>query len=400
MFEKVAFRPGGSLDPLEPMDIGALVEAMLFYSDVRVVVTAGGIAQIGRLWSHNAILPFLDAGHAKFRFQQNGFGIMTHNSGSARERYEPRSYEVSERPGGDAGPEVFLRRTLFDLTGSKGRARNLAGQVSQRLEVFRADEALALRARADMLDPELMSRGISDILRELVPEMNFPSSMIFVADQVADGVRVRTNIDFNSVNAVFHQKTSPAIASINPAYLLSHFLSARELLECAAEERCDLAANSVTASLAAAQVDALARRYTRASNQFSAFQAMLVPGAKSIREAVNARQVSIEDVLDLLAQARTFRAWLGSRAPDAQLLEEYVRSLSEKPWIAKLKPKVLRFTVFQALAFVAAHVGLGPAGEVIALGASAIDNFLLDPLVTGWRPNQFVDGVLVPRLRG
>ena len=399
MFDRVVIRPVGSVVGSDSLDIGAVVEGMLFYSDVQVVVHAGCIAQMGRLWSHDAILPFLDAGHAKFRYQQNGFCIRTQNAGSARERFEPVSYEVSERFGGDTGPEPFLRRTLYELTGSKGRARHLAAQVAQRLQVFREDEQLAARAKQDLLDPESVPSGVRQILRDLVPELHTPTSTIFEVDQVGDGLRVRTNIDFTSVNSAFHAKTSQTANSITPAYLLSHFLSARELLEFAAKEKCDMAATALTASLAAAHVDALARRYTKAAAQFSAFQAMLVPGAKSIREAVNSGRVSAKEVLDLLADARSFRAWLGSRPPDAELLEEYVRSLSEKPWIAKLDAKVLRFAIFQALGFAASHFGLGPAAEVIALGTSAVDNFLVDPLVAGWRPNQFVEGVLVPRLR-
>jgi hypothetical protein len=80
--------------------------------------------------------------------------------------------------------------------------------------------------------------------------------------------------------------------------------------------------------------------------------------------------------------------------PDAELLDEYYKSVTSETWINTLPGKALRF--FIAASVAAALEATYPSGLGVAagIGLEAGDHLLLDKLLRGWRPNQFVEGPL------
>jgi hypothetical protein len=84
-----------------------------------------------------------------------------------------------------------------------------------------------------------------------------------------------------------------------------------------------------------------------------------------------------------------FKKWLKEKDPNADLLREYCREVSRLDWADKLPTKTLRWLVFTAIGLAA-----GPLGAVVGTAIGATDTFLIDRLLKGWKPNQFVEGPL------
>jgi hypothetical protein len=124
------------------------------------------------------------------------------------------------------------------------------------------------------------------------------------------------------------------------------------------------------------------------------FQDIQLHDARAIREAINSGEYSFDEFMRILEKAERFKYWLRTRNPDADLLDDYYKSVMAEPWINTLPGKTVRF--FVAVSVAATLEALYPSGLGLAtgVGLEAADHLLLDQLFRGWRPNQFVEGPL------
>ena len=81
-------------------------------------------------------------------------------------------------------------------------------------------------------------------------------------------------------------------------------------------------------------------------------------------------------------------------------MREYFKSVTAGSWIDRLGTKASRWIITTGLA--TAVETLYPTGLAMAAaqGASLFDATLLDRVLKGWRPNQFVEGRLADFVRG
>lgn len=99
-------------------------------------------------------------------------------------------------------------------------------------------------------------------------------------------------------------------------------------------------------------------------------------------------------MLRLVTSGLKFKDWLKKSSQDGDVVKEYCREVTRAEWADKLPPKAARWAIFAA-ASTAAGVLLSPlTGAVVGAGLSVGDSFLVDKLIKGWKPNQFVNGPL------
>jgi hypothetical protein len=74
---------------------------------------------------------------------------------------------------------------------------------------------------------------------------------------------------------------------------------------------------------------------------------------------------------------------------------DYCREVARVDWADKLPSKPLRWLLVNAAATaLSGATGHPIAGAVVANAISAADAFLLDKILKGWKPNQFIEGPL------
>jgi len=183
-------------------------------------------------------------------------------------------------------------------------------------------------------------------------------------------------------------------ASLSPAFLLAHFLTARELLEDAASSNADLCADQYHSLVARARVGILLDQHRNSTAQIRRFGEFTFGEGKSIREAVNSGQVPVRDIIHVLERSRRFREWIAEKPPQADLVREYYKEATAVTWVERLPTKTVRWLLFSGLGLAADAFGAGGVGTVIGLGIGGFDSLILDRLVHGWKPNQFVEGDL------
>jgi hypothetical protein len=285
-------------------------------------------------------------------------------------------------------------RFLQELTGKSGKGRRVANRLWKLVNKVQCDPSLPKEAKADAFDENYLVDLARALLQYFAPAYQIPKPCVFRLHEDNQGWRLETNIDFEKANGFFSFRADVPDATLTPDYLLSHVVGTRKDLGYAAEFSTDLSVSTPTSIAAACKFRNLVTRRAGRDAEIQAFEELIFSESRCIREAVNSGSRNFEDVLRLVNAGIKFKEWLKKGSQDADLVKEYCREVTRVEWADKLPPKTARWAIFAA-AGTAAGILLSPlAGAAVGIGLSAGDSFLVDKLIKGWKPNQFVNGPL------
>jgi len=142
------------------------------------------------------------------------------------------------------------------------------------------------------------------------------------------------------------------------------------------------------AEIASARLDMSLQRARQTRDKISAFEEMAFDEAHGFADAFNDGLISFAEAMKVIDQSRRFRTWLNGLAPDADLIREYHRALHKDTILQKLPASLARFSIFNGAGILADTVVPGTG-----IVTSAIDTFVVERLLGGWRPNVFVRNV-------
>jgi hypothetical protein len=373
------------------LDLGALVESMLFYGKVSLLVDGGSATQLLRAWGPQGVLELVRRDFLELVVTDDMTGIRTDNTGTGRERYAPVTFTIREKGGGQVSlaERVFSTDAIKPFATSTNEARKIAVSLRQMTRTIDRDPALVKRVEDQLKDPSYTRTLIGDVLHHVAPNYQTPDNVVFDLDLLPDGMfRLRSNIDFAAANVEYAKRYPVEHSSLTPSMVLAFAVEVRDTLETAASLDAEITCSPLRAQLIRSTVTGALLHADAAANAIESFVDITLDDARAIREAVNSGEKSIDDILTLLEAARPFKDWLKEKSPDAPLIKEYYRAIRSESWVDRLPGKSLRWAIFTAISAVV------PGGALVGLGISAADTFLLDRLVKGWKPNQFVDGPL------
>lgn len=135
------------------------------------------------------------------------------------------------------------------------------------------------------------------------------------------------------------------------------------------------------------------KKLTNNQKQIDLFQHIVFEDGKAIRESINLGKSPFESILPLLEESEKYYKWVDSLDDNSNLVREYYKELASKSWIDKLPSKSVRFSFFTGAGLLIDAVcptGFGTAaGVALSLG----DTFLLDNIIKGWKPNQYIEKI-------
>jgi hypothetical protein len=155
-----------------------------------------------------------------------------------------------------------------------------------------------------------------------------------------------------------------------------------------------MAVDAVQSEILRAKLDAVTI-HQRSTAKLEAFKDIALDGCPDVRSVINSGARDFNDLRALIHKAKTFRRWIADKSPDAELAKNYILEVKKESWADKLPSKVVRFGILTGIcAAVEALTHGSGVGTAITTGIGAADLVLLDKVLKGWRPNQFVDGDL------
>ncbi len=385
MFDSICIR-NQSLNDVS-IDMGFLAEAMLFYSDVLILAREQMIEQLVMTFKPEVLLEFLEAGYLKIIYEHELTGIQTRNSGSSQERYSGIKFHSPSHSLQHVAPIVFQK-----VSGKSGRGRRFANRFTQKVEAITRDNDVLLDFRSDLSDSVFINSVVRKLIQFYAPEYELPNPLVFEVYEDGKEYSIETNIDFIEINKIYHLHIPPSHSSIDRAFFLSHVLTTIDNLYFASTLNSDIALNSIESEILVTKVNGILNQYNTHISQLRTFQDFIFDDGRAISEAINTGQRSFKDLLKILEHADKFKTWVKSKSPDVNLVKEYFREATKSSWIDILPGKSLRWVFFTGSGLAIDAIGAGGIGTAIGLGLNAADSFILDRILKGWKPNNFIDG--------
>src|SRR5215210_1459103 len=389
MFESICIRQKSKSSLGHPFDLGVVAEALVFYGKVRVMASHANLEAILRTFTPEGLIELLESDYLKLAYEAEQLGIQTVNTNTAGERYAPVGFSAPKLQ-----LQNHLPNLLMQITGKAGRGRRLARRIARKVEEVKYDRNITEEALTDLADTQKVAKVVRTFMRTYVPDYSLDDGLIFDVGRDGDQLTVETNIDFRKANAYYHKRTPKSHSTLSPALLLAQVMGVKEDLYFASKYESEIAADDINVLLMKASLEEAFERLTTGEHQALLFQDFVFEDSRAVAEAIRSGERSFEDVLNILPKAKQFQEWLLSQPPDRDIVKAYFQEVTRKTWIDKLPAKSTRWIVITAAGIGVDALGAGGIGTVAGVALGAIDTFVLDKILKGWKPNQFVDNSL------
>jgi hypothetical protein len=387
MFETICIRLQHETG--NPVDLGFLAEALIFYGRVHVVADPEMFKFLVRTCGPEVLIDLLEAGFLTMVYLENHTGVITRDSGTQNERHSPILFSSPTQALQNLAPKL-----LQELTGRSGKGRRLAERLTKHISTALYPASLPDEMAEDVSNSEYVTKAVEQLLRYLAPEYQLPQPFVFNLIASVHDLRVETNIDFTLANESYNRRVSPSHSTLTPAYLISCIQDTRSDLYFSSDVSADLAVSPIHSIIATCKLNEILQPRKEAEETLELFEDFVFDDSRAIREAVNRRERSMIDVLSLVKKAEKFRKWVKDQPENTDLRKAYCKEVSSIEWAAKLPVRNIRFGLFTAMNRVASMVIHPPFGTIASIALSATNTFLIDKLIRGWKPNQFVEGPL------
>jgi hypothetical protein len=361
----------------------------LFYGRLSIVGNSGTLKALLSGIPPFVALELLKDKRLEFHYLGDQAGVSSTPTTKGRKLHDLIRFSSPQHTIEKVGPEAF--RTA---AGNTGQARVGSSQFTQLLRPMNHEGFDQRAVLASLTDNRATERSVSALLSLAAPGYTTGEPLRFRIEQQHQGFFVDTNLDFDELNAIYG-KTVPAEHSrLSEAYLLALMQGAYEATYYAATLDSEIAVAPIERVVQSAAVEAVVQRRAKSEGEISSFVDLTMNDARTIREAVNSGRVSFAQVVRLLDSSDKFRHWLQEQPVDSELVRTYYQAVVKDSWADKLPGKSARWAVFTGLGLTADAFGTAPWGTLGSVAISAVDSFLCEKLMSGWKPHQFVEGEL------
>lgn len=393
MLDSILYKACSAPAPL--VDVGAMAESLIFYGKVKVVGNTAILRELTRCIPPFELLALLRSGRLQIYYLGDQIGVssrLTENGAELHDliRLSSPSHTI----------ETVAAKTFEDAAGRTGSAI-LGGREFESL-IHNFDHASFDQASiVDMLTSNARTNEIAKtVLQSVAPKYAENSPIKFEIEKTAQGLVVTTDIDFPRVNEEYHMLVPPEHSSISQAHIIASIQSAYEAAFFAGSLESEISIAETEQTVFGKTISEVIRQSNTNAEQVQQFVRLTLGNGRAIREAINSGEVRFASILKLLDNADKFRSWIADQPADANLLASFYDEITKDSWVDKLPPKAIRFSIFTGLGLAIDAIGAGGLGTVAGLGVNAVDSFLVDRLIKGWKPHQFVNTSLKPLFPG
>jgi hypothetical protein len=394
MFEHIVLRRAtGGL----PISAGYIAEALLYYQKLHLFVDRGTLFQLVKQIGTGSILALLSRHDVSAVYCEEMLGTHTESVGqSQHHNFVAITLAGHENVGALKSPVDRLRYELERQGISKKEAKQFSKAFLQRVPVrkfsgdYFLDGGIPSAAKRDLLDLEYVKKAIRHAVAAMPGGYTVGDELKLEVIDSDLGCFVFSNLDLDAINKRRSQAAPPA-EPLTIAHLLSNILDARADLALASFYGGDFVTSEITSSIIQARHTELLRRSNLNVSSRREFIEVGLPDSPSLAEVIDSGERSFDEFLLLLDRAARFKDWLKKVNPDEDLIRSYMRDVSSEGWIQRLPAKNLRYILTLAL---------DATNPVAGLVAGFMDNFVIEKLLSGWRPNHFISGRLGPFVQG
>jgi hypothetical protein len=399
MFDSIIIRK--SLPGSADIDIGLMAECLLFYEKIHLIADMSMLRKIVEHIGLDVLEELINQKHIILSFSPFITGTRVNAEYTPHEVFDYCS--IIRVPGKSMKTpdfEALFFEMLEKGSGKKGKSRRVGTRLFGKTDIIELDKIVPVEkgipeiSRRDLDNPEFLSSALKIAIQHLAPHYPLPSNWKFQVFRYRNGFKVITNIDFEELNKWKSKEHFPdAKSKLSRSYLLDTILKANEDLFLSAYFQSEIVTKALTSSIIELKVSEVVKKTKKNAEKLKLFQDVVLSEAKSIREVINEGKKEFKEILPLIEKSYKFKHWLQEKGDNANLMKEYYQSVSEKTWVQKLPSKILRFSIFTGAGIIADAFITGGIGSLVGVALGFGDNFLIDSLAKGWKPDQYIDEI-------
>ena len=385
MFERIVLRR--SLDG-PAITAGEIAESLIFYQNVHIVLDYSSLLGLIRGIGMRSFLKLLSLQEVNATYIEDMTGTHTEQTPAGPE-YSLITFRFSGDK--DVGELKTKKERLVYALEREGYKKKDARKLVERFrrhvryknlsDNYYIPGGLISAARADLLDQDYVANGSRIIAQELLGTNTLPSDFFFQINSFGEKFRAETNINFEAISRV-QQAKNPNAGEYTPANITSSLLNASIGLVFAGHYGGDFYTSESESRIIKLRQEHILNRFQIDRSRLTQFQEVVLQGSPSIVDVINRGDRSFEEFLELLSSARKFKHWLKGKSPDESLVAAYLEDITATGWLSRVPGKALRYVIGAAVGVIEPAAGLT---------LSAGDSFLLEKIVSGWRPNHFIE---------
>lgn len=385
MFESVTISIQNNNSTDRPIDLGSLVECMLFYSKVSVAANYSILKQLLFYFGVDRLIELIDLGILEILYSNSFIGIFAKTENNIT-YHDPVHFSSPDVTHFDQIDKVFL-----EVYQKRGKSKRASKRFKEKIKITKNDKIVLESCRTSILDQKQILFTAKEVLKSLVPEINDPNEIIFRTEMASKGIVVETNLDYNKINKLYHKRVSPKHSSISTSYILSHLLNSENEIFLASSRLSELSASTLHSKLIGYKINYIFNRSQKSKESLEIFKSFLFEESKALKDAVNSNQIDLDILMNVLKKSSKFKKWLLGVNIDDDLIKKYYEEVTKETIIDKLPGKSTRWIIFTGLGIVTDLVATSGLATLGGLTLSALDSFWLDKIISGWKPNQFIE---------
>lgn len=383
MFERIC------IPPIEPsgiqFDLGLVAESLLFYRETYLIVAGNNLSGLVRQLGPDLLFQLIDEHQLQLRFIDHNLAAITRNKGTPFARYDVGLIHAEKHSLESAAQNAFV-----EVTGKSGRGRRLAARFCRSAEPIQYAESITNRITEDMKRGIFLEEFIKRRLVSLGAFRNVKEIPAFKYNFQLDpgqGFVLETDLELGKLDYKFSEVS-------DPASILAHYGTTVANMSLWAQISSEVAVYPRQADVISARLEPMLKEYSKQQTEVAAYQEFVLDDSRAIREAINSGARSFDEFVTVLERARRFKEWLSDLSEDTGLIKQYHKDVTSGSWIDKLPSKSARWALFTGAGIGIDTAGAGGVGTTVGVALSALDTFFLEQLLRGWKPHQFIEGIL------
>ena len=256
MFKSITILTQNNKDHINPIDIGRLVECMLFYEQTIVIANRGILTQLFRFFGFDRIIELIEEKLLRIIYTESFVGVHTRTLNGIQ-YHDAIRFSSPQHMYQDE-----IRKICMDVTGKTGKGRRVARRVEGKIRVQNHDNIILEGARKSFLDQNYVSISARTVLASLVPDVTNFSNIIFNTRNTENGIEVVSNINFTALNERYHKRVSPSHSTITPSFILSHLLTVETELYFSSTNLSELSSSPISSTLIEQKVNYILKKST------------------------------------------------------------------------------------------------------------------------------------------
>ncbi|HZF69875.1 hypothetical protein [Sulfuricurvum sp.] len=385
MFDSITFFKQDTFDSSSFLDIGSLVESMLFYGETSIIADHNILRELFSYFKVDHIIELIEEGLLNVIYSESQDGIAT-QSIHHLEHHNIISITTEEHT-----LHSILQKICVDIIGKTGKGRRTANRIEKLIKIKQHDKKIWDEALNAYANQEYINQSAKNIIQSLIPQKIDLDNFTFQTEKTPSGIIIDTNINFNTLNNIYHQYVPVTHSSISPALILGYILNVETGLHISSKNNSEIATSRLSTSIISNKINSILNTNIESSKKISAFQDFIFSDAKLLREAINNKLIDLDELIIVLKKSRKFKEWLIGLEPNQDLIKSYYSEVTKKTFIDKLPGKSVRWALFTGTGLLADAMLTGGFGTAVGIGTGAVDALFLDKLISGWKPNQFIE---------